>query len=91
MAINTRPTQIDRLDGLRLELEGKIEKKVSSLTFWTVIGGIATLTVSAFFYIANRLDKNDDKYVPLDRRMTVIETQIEERKNKELLALPKSK
>ena len=53
----------DNLNDLRKELDSKIEKldskfekKVSTITFWCVIGAIGTLFLFSIEYLLNRID-----------------------------------
>jgi hypothetical protein len=72
----------DRLDNLRRELDGKIDKKVSFQIFFWIIGGLVALSLACFGLIFNQTNQESNKLDGVNNRLIVIETLIAERGNK---------
>jgi len=65
MAENVQVTY-NKIDGLRKELDSKIEKKVSDTTFWSIMGVIVIVASGIFFWLMN-----------MNEKITRVETKID--------------
>lgn len=68
------------LDAKIDNLDVKINNKVPSLTFWSITSGALLILMGVFVYAFFKLDKLNDYYINSEHRLTIIETQISEKK-----------
>lgn len=75
------PSTGDRVDGLRLELEGKVDKKLSESTFFWVMGVAVVVVGGILTFVMGEVSRTNDKMEKLNEKVIVIDTKIGERSN----------
>lgn len=73
-SLNDARKELDeKLNNIRIELDGKIEKKMSTTTFFSILGILVIILLAVFGYFCSQISSLKDMGNNLTTRVTVLE------------------
>jgi hypothetical protein len=73
-SLNDARKELDeKLNNIRIELDGKIEKKMSTTTFFSILGILVIILLAIFGYFCSQISTIKDEVNNFNARLIVVE------------------